>query len=89
VLLEITDPDQIEALIAPLNQTLPLVTPMRCPPFYILAFQLKTNDTTEISLGYCGLRGSEPYWHDKALRPPDDFTKRFNALLADAGIPQR
>ena len=89
VVLEITDPAEIQTLLAPLDKTLPLITPMRCPPIYLLQLQMQGGETQEISLGICGLRGGDSYWHDKALRPPDDFTATFNDILAKAGITKQ
>ena len=86
VLLEITDAAEIQTLLKPLDKTLPLVTPMRCPCSYFLEIQMQDGTMRKISIGLCGLRGDEPYWHDKALRPPEDFTTHFNQLLEKAGI---
>ena len=88
VVLSITDPATIQALVSPLNARLPLVPPLRCPAIYALAFHLKNGDTETFNLGLCGLYGSQSYWQGMTIRPPKAFISQFNQLLKEAGIPQ-
>ena len=81
VILTISDPETVQSLIEPLNVTLPLTPPIRCPARYILRFHLKSGETRDFQLGICGLRGDSEYFKGMAIRPPQEFITRFNALL--------
>ncbi len=89
VILSITDADDIQALISPLNASLPLVPPLRCPASYELQFHLKNGDVQAFNLGLCGLYGPQKYWRNMTVQPPQAFVSKFNDLLKEAGIPHR
>lgn len=89
VILSITDPADIEALVSPLDASLALVPPLRCPASYELQFQLKSGDVQTFNLGLCGLYGPQKYWRGLTIHPPETFVSKFNDLLKMAGAPQR
>ena len=77
----VTDPETIRALIDPLNRTLPLIPPKRCPALYELRFTLKNGRTRVFHLGLCGLYGDQPCWKGMTINPPPAFVKTFNKLV--------
>ena len=89
VILSITDANDIQALISPLNANLPLVPPLRCPASYELQFHLKNGDVQTFNLGLCGLYGPQKYWRSMTVKPPQAFVSKFNDLLQEAGVPHR
>jgi putative hemolysin len=86
VVLTITDPEDIRALVSPLDTALPLEPPLRCPALYELQFHLKNGDVQAFQVGVCNLYGPQNYWRGLTIRPPDDFANKFSALLKEAGI---
>ena len=87
-IFSITDPEDIQALITPLDATLPLTPPNRCPPVYQLDFQSKDGKTQSFKLAICGLYGSQDYWKGLVIRTPEAFNAKFNELLKEAGVTQ-
>ncbi len=83
----VTDPDDIQALLVPLDKNLPLVPPMRCPPVYELRFQKKDGAAESFKLGICGLYGPQSYFKGLVVRTPEAFNAAFNDLLTQAGVP--
>jgi putative hemolysin len=83
----VTDPDDIQALIEPLDATLPLIPPNRCPAIYELQFQSKDGRTQSFKLGICGLYGPQDFWKGLVLRTREAFNAKFNDLLEEAGLP--
>ena len=86
VVLTITDPDDIRALVSPLDTALPLEPPLRCPALYELQFHLKGGDVQAFQVGVCNLYGPQDYWRSLTIRPPEDFANKFSDLLKEAGI---
>ena len=86
VVLTITDPDDIRALVSPLDAALPLEPPLRCPALYELQFHLKGGDVQAFQVGVCNLYGPQDYWRGLTIRPPEDFANKFSDLLKEAGI---
>ena len=89
VILSITNPADIQALISPLDASLALVPPLRCPASYELQFHLKNGDVQTFNLGLCGLYGPQKYWRSMTVKPPQAFVSKFNDLLQEAGVPHR
>ncbi len=89
VIVQIDDPQTIRALLDPLNKTLPLTPPVRCPAPYELQFTLKNGENVVIFLGLCGLHGGQDYWRGMTIRPPEAFVIQFNQLLEQAGAPAK
>jgi putative hemolysin len=83
----VTDPADIQMLLVPLDDNLPLVPPMRCPPVYELQFQDKNGGTESFNLGICGLYGPQSYFKGLVVRTPESFNAAFNDLLEKAGVP--
>ncbi len=81
LILTVEDRETVHALVAPLDATLPLVPPKRCPAPYELRFHLKDGRVQTFHLGICGLFGDQDYWQGMTIRPPQAFVKTFNALL--------
>ncbi len=88
MLFSVTDADDIRALVEPLDATLPLVPPMRCPPAYQLQFHLRNGDVVTFDMGICGLYGDQAYWQGMTIRPPESFASKFNELLEREGASQ-
>lgn len=86
IIFTVSDPATIQSLIKPLDATLPLTPPMRCPAQYALQFHLQTGETQTFQLGICGLYGDQPYFKGLTIRPPEAFVSRFNELLEKAGF---
>ncbi len=84
----VTDPADIQALLTPLDNQLPLVPPTRCcPSEYELRFQKKDSSAESFNLGACGLFGPQSYFKGLVLRRPEAFNAAFNDLLTQAGLP--
>ena len=81
IIRSITEPAEIQALVAPLDVTLPLVPPMRCPPSYELQFHFENGDVQSYKLGLCGMYGEQDYWQGLTIHPPQTFVSQFNALV--------
>lgn len=84
----ITDPDDIRALLTPLDTDLPLTPPNRCPPVYELKFHHQSGKVDSFRLGICGLYGEQSYWKGLTIRTPEAFNAKFNEILKEAGMPR-
>ena len=84
--ISITDPADIQALLAPLDASLPLLPPTRCcHTIYDLKFAHKSGQVDVFRLGRCGLYGDQPYWQSLVLATPAEFTEQLNRLVEAAG----
>lgn len=84
--IEITDPDTIQGLVSALDETLTLVPPLRCPPVYEMDFHLKNGKVQAFKMGLCGFYGSQEFFQDLTVRPPEAFSEKVNAVLKEAGV---
>jgi len=84
--ISITDPADIQALLAPLDAPLPMVPPTRCCyTIYELKFMHESGQVDAFRLGSCGLYGDQSYWQGLVLATPAEFTEQLNRLLEAAG----
>lgn len=89
VVAVVDEPEQIQRLVAVLDQPLDLVPRALCLERYRLRFLLADGET--VSYGYsCNggeafLRGEQPYWQGMDVEPPERFRQLIGAYLPDPG----
>lgn len=83
----ITDPATIEQLVNVLDQRLPLGPLAQCLPDYRLRFRLVDGRAEEFdyfcSGGASFLRGSQPFWKQREIRPPPEFDELMRRVVTE------